>query len=70
MRLFATVAERKDRSGWDVIAGPDSDFVAQDAKLDKLLADGGKVKSGKSVVEYAKAIIAEVDKGARRRRSF
>jgi hypothetical protein len=70
MRLFTTVAERKDRSGWDIIAGPNSDFVAQDAVVDKLIAAKGVVKQGKATVEYGKAIITEVSKGARRRRSF
>jgi len=70
MRIFTTVAERKDQSGWDVISGPDSDFVAQDKALDKLVADGGVVTAGKKSVQYRKAIIAEIDKGARRRRSF
>jgi len=70
MRLFATVAERKDKSGWDVLAGPNSDLAAQDAALDKLTAAEGKLKSGKSVVEYGKVMISELGKAARRRRSF
>lgn len=74
MRIFVSVAERKGSEKWDVLNGPDSDFVAQDKALDKLIANKGVMESGKGKttqkVEYAKAVIAEIGKGARRRRSF
>jgi len=70
MRIFATVAERADNSKWDLIAGPNSDFVAQDKLLDELSASKGEMKSGKSIVRYHKAVISDIIQGARRRRSF
>jgi hypothetical protein len=70
MRIFTTVAERKDANKWDLLAGPDSDFVAQDKALDALVAAGGVIKSGKTSVSYSRAIISDANSGIRRRRSF